>query len=76
MGLRERYLKEEGPASESPLLAKFIFAGSDLPVHHVRRLRRKYQCPVGIQHLPVIIGLRRGTGQYGHLGRRLRFQIL
>jgi Fe-S oxidoreductase len=66
LGLRE-YLKEEGPASESPLLGKFI---SQEAVFQCTTCGGcEYQCPVGIQHLPVIIGLRRGavnTGTWDH----------
>ncbi len=32
----------------------------------------EFQCPVGIQHLPMIVGLRRGGGQYGYVGRLVR----
>jgi Fe-S oxidoreductase len=62
LGLRE-YLKEEGPASESPLLGKFI---SQEAVFQCTTCGGcEYQCPVGIQHLPVMIGLRRGAVNTG-----------
>ena len=62
LGLRE-YLNEEGPASESPLLGKFI---SQEAVFQCTTCGGcEYQCPVGIQHLPVIIGLRRGAVNTG-----------
>jgi Fe-S oxidoreductase len=65
LGLRE-YLKEEGVASEKPLLASHI--SEEGAFQCVTCGACEYQCPVGIQHLPVIIGLRRGavnTGQWG-----------
>jgi len=62
LGLRE-YLKDEGPASESPLLGKFI---SQEAVFQCTTCGGcEYQCPVGIQHLPMIIGLRRGAVNTG-----------
>jgi Fe-S oxidoreductase len=62
LGMRE-YLKAEGPASESPLLGKFI---SQAAVFQCTTCGGcEYQCPVGIQHLPVMIGLRRGAVNTG-----------
>jgi Fe-S oxidoreductase len=62
LGLRG-YLKEEGPASESPLLGKFI---SQEAVFQCTTCGGcEYQCPVGIQHLPMMIGLRRGAVNTG-----------
>jgi Fe-S oxidoreductase len=62
LGMRE-YLKGPGPASEEPLLAKFI---SQEAVFQCTTCGGcEFQCPVGIQHLPVIIGLRRGAVNTG-----------
>ena len=64
LGLRD-YLKEEGVASEKPLLAQHI--SEEGAFQCLTCGACEYQCPVGIQHLPVIIGLRRGavnTGQW------------
>jgi len=62
LGLRE-YLKAEGPASEKPLLESYI---SQEAVFQCTTCGGcEYQCPVGIQHLPVIIGLRRGAVNTG-----------
>ena len=62
LGMRE-YLKAEGPAGESPLLGKFI---SQEAVFQCTTCGAcEYQCPVGIQHLPVMIGLRRGAVNTG-----------
>jgi Fe-S oxidoreductase len=62
LGMRE-YLKTEGAASESPLLGKFI---SQEAVFQCTTCGAcEYQCPVGIQHLPVMIGLRRGAVNTG-----------
>ncbi len=61
------YLNEYGPRSEEPLL-------SDSYVAHVSQEAAfqcttcgscEYQCPVGIEHLPIIIGLRRGAVNTG-----------
>ncbi len=64
LGLRA-YLSAEGPSSETPLLGAHI---SEEAVFQCTTCGAcEFQCPVGIQHLPVIIGLRRGavnTGQW------------
>ena len=64
LGLRE-YLNEEGPGSDAPLLGKHISTEAAFQCTSCGAC--EFQCPVGIQHLPVIIGLRRGvvnTGQW------------
>ena len=62
LGLRA-YLNEFGPGGEAPLLAKHI---SDEAVFQCTTCGScEFQCPVGIQHLPVIIGLRRGAVNTG-----------
>jgi Fe-S oxidoreductase len=62
LGLRG-YLKESGPAGEAPLLAKYI---SEEAVFQCTTCGGcEFQCPVGIQHLPMIIGLRRGAVNTG-----------
>jgi Fe-S oxidoreductase len=62
LGMRE-YLKAEGPASEAPLLGKFI---SQEAVFQCTTCGGcEFQCPVGIQHLPMMIGLRRGAVNTG-----------
>jgi Fe-S oxidoreductase len=62
LGVR-RYLNELGPASEEPLL------GTHLSQEAVFQCTTcgscEFQCPVGIQHLPMIIGLRRGAVNTG-----------
>ena len=78
LGMRS-YLKEFGPASETPLLneARAVEANvsSDNPAANYFSMEAafecttcgacEYQCPVGIQHLPIIIGLRRGATNTG-----------
>jgi Fe-S oxidoreductase len=62
LGLRG-YLNEFGPASDEPLLGK----------HNSQRAAFEcttcgaceFQCPVGIEHLPLIVGLRRGAVNTG-----------
>ena len=59
------YLNEFGPASEEPLLGKHL---SQEAVFQCTTCGAcEYQCPLGIEHLPMIVGLRRGavnTGQW------------
>jgi Fe-S oxidoreductase len=64
LGLRA-YLDKEGPASEAPLLVTHI--SEEAAFQCTTCGACEFQCPVGIQHLPMIIGLRRGavnTGQW------------
>ncbi len=62
LGLRE-YLRAEGEASESPLLGVHI---SEEAVFQCTTCGAcENVCPVGIQHLPVMIGLRRGAVNTG-----------
>jgi Fe-S oxidoreductase len=62
LGLR-RYLRERGPGSETPLLGTLI---SEEAVFQCTTCGGcEYQCPVGIQHLPLIVGLRRGAVNTG-----------
>jgi len=62
LGLRS-YLKECGPGSEEPLVGKHI---SEEAIFQCTTCGGcEYQCPVGIQHLPMMIGLRRGEVNTG-----------
>jgi Fe-S oxidoreductase len=62
LGLRT-YLNTEGPSSETPLLGVHL---SDEAVFQCTTCGAcEFQCPVGIQHLPMIIGLRRGAVNTG-----------
>ncbi|MCU1233928.1 MAG: protein of unknown function cysteine-rich region domain protein [Candidatus Solibacter sp.] len=64
LGMR-RYLNEFGPASEEALLGKHI--SEEAAFQCTTCGSCEFQCPVGIQHLPMIVGLRRGavnTGQW------------
>ena len=62
LGLRG-YLNEFGPASEEPLLGKHI--SEEAAFQCTTCGGCEFQCPVGIQHLPMIIGLRRGAVNTG-----------
>ena len=77
LGTRD-YLNAFGPASEVPLLAELRDDGSPQPASpHLPLLSMEaafqcttcgaceFQCPVGIQHLPLIVGLRRGATNTG-----------
>jgi Fe-S oxidoreductase len=62
LGLR-RYLGEFGPAGEESLTGKHI---SEKAVFECTTCGGcEYECPVGIQHLPIMIGLRRGMVNTG-----------
>ena len=62
LGLRG-YLGSEGAASEKPLLGEFI--SEEAAFQCTTCGACEFQCPVGIQHLPMIIGLRRGAVNTG-----------
>jgi len=62
LGLRD-YLKEFGPNAEAPLLGKFI--SEEAAFQCTTCGSCEFQCPVGIQHLPMIVGLRRGAVNTG-----------
>lgn len=78
LGMRS-YLKEFGPAAKTPLLneARDTVANTspDNPADNYFSMEAafecttcgacEFQCPVGIQHLPIIIGLRRGATNTG-----------
>ena len=73
------YLNQFGPGSETPLLNELrgtdASASTDNPAANYFSMEAvyecttcgacEYQCPVGIQHLPVLIGLRRGATNTG-----------
>ena len=64
LGVRN-YLNEFGPASEEPLLGKHL--AQEAAFQCTTCGACEYQCPLGIEHLPLIVGLRRGavnTGQW------------
>jgi Fe-S oxidoreductase len=62
LGVRN-YLNEFGPAGEQPLLGTHV--SQEAAFQCTTCGACEYQCPVGIQHLPVIIGLRRGAVNTG-----------
>jgi len=62
LGLRG-YLNEFGPASDEPLLGKYI--AQDAVFECTSCGACEYQCPVGIEHVPIIVGLRRGAVNTG-----------
>lgn len=63
LGLRH-YLNDLGPASEEP-----VVDGKHETLTSIFECTTcgscEYQCPVGIEHLPLIIGMRRGTVNTG-----------
>ena len=62
LGLRS-YLNEYGPASDTEILKATV---SQTAIFQCTTCGAcEYQCPVGIQHLPMIVGLRRGAVNTG-----------
>jgi len=62
LGLRG-YLNEFGPGNEAPLLGAHI--SEEAAFQCTTCGSCEFQCPVGIQHLPLIVGLRRGAVNTG-----------
>ncbi len=62
LGMRG-YLNEFGPGSEEPLIGKH--QSQEAAFQCTTCGSCEFQCPVGIQHLPMIIGLRRGAVNTG-----------
>jgi Fe-S oxidoreductase len=57
------YLNEFGPGGEQSLLGTYI--SQEAAFQCTTCGACEFQCPVGIQHLPIIIGLRRGAVNTG-----------
>jgi Fe-S oxidoreductase len=57
------YLNEFGPQSEEPLLGKHLAREAVFQCTTCGAC--EYQCPVGIEHLPILVGLRRGAVNTG-----------
>ncbi len=78
LGVRS-YLNSFGPASETPLLNEMreesANVSPDNPVANYLSMEAafecttcgacEYQCPVGVEHLPIMVGLRRGAVNTG-----------
>jgi len=62
LGVRA-YLNELGPASEESLLGRHNSQESVFQCTTCGAC--EYQCPVGIEHLPILVGLRRGAVNTG-----------
>ncbi len=62
LGMR-RFLNEYGPMAEQPLLGKHLLQEAVFQCTTCGAC--EYQCPVGVEHLPIIIGLRRGAVNTG-----------
>jgi Fe-S oxidoreductase len=62
LGLRD-YLNELGPASDQPLLGKYNSQEATFQCTTCGAC--EFQCPVGIEHVPILIGLRRGAVNTG-----------
>jgi Fe-S oxidoreductase len=62
LGLRS-YLNEQGPKSAEPLLGKYN--SQEAAFQCTTCGACEFQCPVGIEHLPILIGLRRGAVNTG-----------
>jgi Fe-S oxidoreductase len=57
------YLNEFGPTSDQPLLGKYI--SQEAAFQCTTCGACEFQCPVGIEHVPIIVGLRRGAVNTG-----------
>ena len=57
------YLNEFGPGSEEPLLGKYL--SQEAAFQCTTCGACEFQCPVGIEHVPIIVGLRRGAVNTG-----------
>jgi len=62
LGVR-RYLNGPGPGAAEPVMDGYVATRAAFECTTCGAC--EYQCPVGIQHLPVIIGLRRGVVNTG-----------
>jgi Fe-S oxidoreductase len=62
LGLRG-YLNEYGPHSQEPLLGKYN--AQEAAFECTTCGACEFQCPVGIEHVPIIVGLRRGAVNTG-----------
>jgi len=62
LGIRG-YLNEFGPESEEPLIGKHESLEAAFQCTTCGAC--EFQCPVGVQHLPIIVGLRRGAVNTG-----------
>jgi Fe-S oxidoreductase len=62
LGLRG-YLNEFGPKSEEPLLGKYESQQAAFECTTCGAC--EFQCPVGIEHVPILVGLRRGAVNTG-----------
>ncbi len=62
LGLRS-YLNDLGPGSAEPLLGKYN--SQEAAFQCTTCGACEFQCPVGIEHLPILIGLRRGAVNTG-----------
>ena len=71
LGLRD-YLNELGPQSDQPLLGKYN--SQEAAFQCTTCGACEFQCPVGIEHVPILIGLRRGAVNTGEVAGRSRLQ--
>jgi Fe-S oxidoreductase len=62
LGMRA-YLNEFGPGADAPLLGKHL--SQEAAFQCTTCGACEFQCPVGVQHLPMIVGLRRGAVNTG-----------
>jgi len=62
LGLRD-YLNDLGPQSDQPLLGKYN--SQEAAFQCTTCGACEFQCPVGIEHVPILVGLRRGAVNTG-----------
>jgi Fe-S oxidoreductase len=57
------YLNDRGPASDEPLMESLV--APQVPFQCTTCGACEFQCPVGIEHVPILVGLRRGAVNTG-----------
>lgn len=62
LGVRQ-YLRDHGPNATVPIVGKYV--PEEMLWQCTSCGACEYQCPVGIEHLPIIVGLRRGLVNTG-----------
>ncbi len=73
LGLRG-YLNEFGPGSDEPLLGKYN--SQEAAFECTTCGACEFQCPVGIEHVPIIVGPAARRGQHWRMGRQSRREAL
>ena len=68
------YLNELGPSSAEPLLG--LYNSQEAVFQCTTCGACEFQCPVGIEHVPIIVGLRRGAVNTGRVAGPARGEVV